>query len=351
MNLELNHGEGNPRNSEGSFVELNDGRIMMIYTRYTGGDGWDHGEADLARCIFSPETKTWSAPEIVIKNKAMNVMSVSLLRLQSGKIGMVYLEKTRLGESEYVDCRPWFRFSEDEGETWSEPIAMTDVPHAYLVFANDRLVQLKSGRLIIPGAFYHYGWSYGILFCFLSDDEGHTWRRSMHYCYPPHWISSGLTEPGIVEREDGSLLMWARTNAGMQYRTFSYDGGEIWREAIPASQWMSPESPMNIKRNPWTGEMVAVWNDSDIWHGVIPEPCSWGRTPLVMAYSDGDGEYWHSHILVEDAPDRGFCYVGMLFPSWAKDHVFLAYCCGADNGVLNDLKVNYVELKKSDRRP
>jgi len=34
--FEIPHGEGNPRNSEGSFVTLKDGRILFAYTQYDG---------------------------------------------------------------------------------------------------------------------------------------------------------------------------------------------------------------------------------------------------------------------------------------------------------------------------
>ena len=34
--FDLPHGVGNPRNSEGSFVRLQDGRILFVYSRYNG---------------------------------------------------------------------------------------------------------------------------------------------------------------------------------------------------------------------------------------------------------------------------------------------------------------------------
>ena len=40
-------GPGNPRNSEGDFIQLNDGRILFVYTHFTGG-GDDHSAAHLA---------------------------------------------------------------------------------------------------------------------------------------------------------------------------------------------------------------------------------------------------------------------------------------------------------------
>ena len=40
--LTLPTGEGNPRNGEGTFIRLKDGRIMYTYTRYYGDDWHDH---------------------------------------------------------------------------------------------------------------------------------------------------------------------------------------------------------------------------------------------------------------------------------------------------------------------
>src|SRR5262245_16081764 len=40
-------GPGNPRNSEGAFIALKDGRVLFVYTHFTGG-GSDHAAAHLA---------------------------------------------------------------------------------------------------------------------------------------------------------------------------------------------------------------------------------------------------------------------------------------------------------------
>jgi hypothetical protein len=59
-----------------------------------------------------------SHDEVVIENEAeINVMSVSLNRLQGGRIGLLYLRKNSL-----TDCRPVIRFSDDEAGSWSKPI-------------------------------------------------------------------------------------------------------------------------------------------------------------------------------------------------------------------------------------
>ena len=103
--LELRPGAGNPRNSEGAFVTLKDGRILFVYTHFTGGGG-DHSAAHLAGRYSSDGGRTWTQEDrmIVPNEGGMNVMSVSLLRLQSGEIALFYLLKNSL-----QDCRPVMR--------------------------------------------------------------------------------------------------------------------------------------------------------------------------------------------------------------------------------------------------
>ena len=45
----------NPRNSEGAFLTLKDGRVLFAYTRYSGND-WDDGApADIYECVSGPD--------------------------------------------------------------------------------------------------------------------------------------------------------------------------------------------------------------------------------------------------------------------------------------------------------
>ncbi len=46
--LDLPPREGNPRNSEGAFIELRDGRILFVYSQFIGASGSDHAKARLA---------------------------------------------------------------------------------------------------------------------------------------------------------------------------------------------------------------------------------------------------------------------------------------------------------------
>ena len=86
----------NPRNSEGDVIQLKDGLLCLIYTRFTGGSG-DHATADLAMRTSDDDGKSWSDDKIVVRRPGgLNVMSVSLLRLANGKIAVsgrgIYVE-------------------------------------------------------------------------------------------------------------------------------------------------------------------------------------------------------------------------------------------------------------------
>ena len=55
--LFLKTGKGNPRNGEGSFIRLKDGRIMYAYTQYYGDDWNDHATARIAAYYSSDEER------------------------------------------------------------------------------------------------------------------------------------------------------------------------------------------------------------------------------------------------------------------------------------------------------
>ena len=209
--LELTHGRNNPRNSEGAFVALKDGRIMYAYTRYYGKSWSDEATAEIAARYSDDHGRTWTKrDEIIVKNEGKrNVMSVSLLRLHDGRIGLWYLRKNSL-----LDCRAHLRTSRDEGRTWSKPTLCIPAD-GYFVTNNDRVVQLKTGRLIVPASLHMGSWREnklvtdfdhrGIAMYFYSDDAGRTWSRSQWHAVGPK-VDSGLQEPGCVALKRGRLL-------------------------------------------------------------------------------------------------------------------------------------------------
>ncbi len=341
--LRLEPGPGNTRNSEGAFVELRDGRIMLIYSRFLSGRGGDHDPAELAARFSADGGLTWSKrDDIVLGNEAgLNVMSVSLLRLDDGDLLLFYLLKNALS-----DCKPVVRRSSDDGTTWGDPVDMITDNDGYLILIADRVVVSASGRLIAPIADHGPAWTNdpvatGEAVCYLSDDQGRSWRRGRGIAaVADDPTGTGLQEPGIVQLRDRRLLMFSRTVLGSQYLCHSDDDGETWTQPVP-SDIRSPRSPASIKRIPSTGDLLLVWNDSydpgHSRHGA--------RTPLTAAISADDGRTWRRRQVLEDDPNGHYCYTAMHFVAGDPERVLLAYCAGDSrrNG-LATLQVTSVDV-------
>lgn len=343
--------QGNPRNSEGAFIDLTDGRIMFAYSCYQGDSGSDDAHAVIVARYSHDGGGTWSEATTIAtasEHQAMNVMSVSLLRMSNGDLGLFYL--IRRG---WHDTRLHLRRSTDEGQTWGEAICCIPAP-GYFVTNNDRVIRLTSGRLIIPAAYHRMRgestthWSSfdarGVVYFYLSDDDGMTWRESKNpVVLDEPRTRRGLLEPGVIELQDGVLWSWQRTDLGNQYESFSYDGGETWTKPA-VSAFTSPDSPLSMKRMPQDGALLAIWNPIPNYQTRQIVPGTSGRTPFVAAMSRDEGRTWAQWMTIEAEEERsGCCYTAIHF---TKEAVLLAYCAGTaeDKGCLNRLKIRQIGL-------
>ncbi len=333
--LKIESGPDNPRNSEGAFIGLRDGRILYVYSRFLGSNGSDHAPAQLVGRYSSDAGLTWSKEDKVIVDKEgdMNVMSVSLLRLQNNKIALVYARKNSLD-----DCRPQMRISDDEGKSWGRPISIIADKKGYFVVNNDRVIQLKNGRILIPVSLHKTSstkWNNkGILQCYYSDDQGLTWKSGKAVPAPDEIITQ---EPGLVEFKNGTVMMFIRASGGFQYRSFSSDQGITWSVAEP-SNIPSPISPASIKMIPGSEDLLLVWNNNGA-NG--PGYFKGKRTPLTVAISRDGGKNWEKEKNIENDPDGTFCYTAIHFNG---DHVLLGYGVGAGlpNSYIRRLSLNWV---------
>lgn len=320
-----------PRNSEGDIIELKDGSLLLAYSRFSGG-GADDSRADICARVSRDGGQTWSDDRVLVlcEGKA-NVMSVSLVRLNTGEILLFYLRK-----NSFNDCRLYVRRSSDELATLSEPICATP-PLGYHVVNNARVLLLPSGGLVVPAAVHPCPDEktfdgHGIPRTFFSDDGGHTWRADATAVRPVPRSDVILQEPGVLLLEDGRLWMWLRASGGYQYASVSHDLGQHWSEPRPTGL-ASPLSPASLKRVPWTGDLLAVWNDHRGRRVELKEK----RTPLSVALSADDGRSWSAGRPIESDPEGCFCYTSI---TWVKDRAILAYSCKVKNfGSLAGLKI------------
>lgn len=319
ITLELPPSDNNPRNSEGDFISLKDGRIMFVYSRYSGDSSSDHAPASLAARYSADGGTTWTTEDqIVVPNEGgMNVMSVSLLRLQNGNIALFYLRKNST-----EDCIPMMRISQDEGESWSEPTACITDQAGYFVLNNDRVIQLQDGRLLMAVALHNTPggeWSNrGELHSYYSDDNGQTWKSGEAVPNPEEILTQ---EPGLIELKDGRIMMFIRAGGGFQQLSYSSDRGQSW-SPVEKSNIPSPVSPATIERIPNSDDWLLVWNNND---GSNPE-MKGKRTPITVAVSKDEGKSWHYIKNLEEDPDGWYCYIAIHFLE--SEDMLLSYCAG-----------------------
>lgn len=320
--LGLTPSADNPRNSEGDFITLKDGRILFVYSHYTAGTGGDHDPAFLAGRYSHDGGMSWTTEDvIVVENEGgMNVMSVSLLRLQNGEIALFYLRKNST-----EDCIPMMRISKDEARTWSDPIPCITDRKGYFVLNNDRVVQLKDGRLLMPVALHNVPggkWeNRAALYCYHSDDNGRTWHASSQV---PNSGETITQEPGVIEMKDGRIMMYIRASGGLQQLSYSSDRGETWSHIEPGNI-PSPLSPATIEKVPESGDWILVWNNND---GTNPGTAN-KRTPLTVAISKDEGQTWERVKHIHDDPDGWYCYTAIHFVD--NKHLLLSYCAGSQS--------------------
>ena len=321
----------NPRNGEGDFIRLPDGRIMFAYSEYYTTEMDDHAPSQITAVFSSDEGESFGDRRVLVapSEGVLNRMCVSLLKMQNGDIGMFYGEKY-FSEDGRIFMRLMLTRTKD-GESFTEPINCAEGIQ-YSVFENARVIRLSSGRILLPSNDHPYDENNklklrGINEFFYSDDDGKTFHKfAARYENPNTSVSSGLQETGVIEIEGERILAFSRTDASCQYLALSEDGGETFTTPQPSLFFTSPCSPMHM-RHLQNGKTIAVWNP------VPPTPIRetpYTRTPLACAVVDGKGEKFLGDLLtvpakvflLEDDLKEAYCYPAVFAE---KDYFLCAY--------------------------
>ena len=318
--ITLDHVSHSP--SYGSVVTLKDGRLM-----WASGSGTADPVRPLEAIHSGDQGSTWGA-RTYLKHAdgqpVTGVMDVNLLRLHSGALGLAHRSASPTPEERLGNYTGQLSFhrSEDEGETWAQPVPINP-PGTHAVFTNDKSIVLKDGRIIVPfyGStgprllpFKKYRTQLGEEFtnaeqgvmayaaAYYSDDEGETWTRSLNEIHVTldHGALGRYSfgESAVVELIDGNILMMGRTNLGTFYQCHSRDRGETWSEPV-ASALACPPSPCSLIRLPGTGDLMVAFNQISRWETMI----GLYRHRLSCAVSRDEGKTWENHRNLESLDD------------------------------------------------
>lgn len=332
--------EKNPRNSEGDFAVLKDGSILFAYSRYHGGSAEDEAPCDIAGMISRDGGNSFEhLPEMLVtaeQHNTENIMSVSFCRLDDGTLCLFYLAKFGASSAYFMRRAVGDETKFGEAETCIE--LSKDI---YYVINNCRICKLPDGRLLVPAARHRItknnggrgGEYFGTCQIYGCDKDGRNWHTVSDVIEMPNpgHSETGLQEPAVSILPDGRFYGYFRTDRCFQFESFSEDEGRTWTTPVPSS-FTSPESPMLISKNPYTGIYYAVWNPVPNYNGRYKEEvwCHAGRFPFVMAQSE-NGIDFSEFVSIEDVPEHGYCYPAIYFLS--ENEMLMSYCCGGkDDG-------------------
>jgi len=252
---------------------------------------------------------------------------ITFLRLQDGRLALL---AHRHVEGLHGGGLPAISFSADDGKSWT-PARTIGEPEGVWYVMNDRMIQLKSGRLVVPVSHMPQGTGTyegdrNLGLCFFSDDVGETWQRSSK---PADLADErGMAEPCVAEVEGDRLLMLARTGSGCNYAAWSDDGGDTWSSPEPTTQTAACSS-LTLKTLP-DGRLITFYNHAE----PLGPGAFFPRTPLCYAVSADGGRTWGEPVVVDDAGvllnDRQNIYPSICFTD--EGMVVVYSCHEADPG-------------------
>ncbi|MBQ9873291.1 MAG: exo-alpha-sialidase [Thermoguttaceae bacterium] len=287
----------------GPFVRAADGAIVTV----NGTES--HWSVD--------EGKTWESAPALDKEK-FQILDFSIVRAKDDSLVVAFdngkeLKSGKWNEGSVKDWEiPVYSIrSEDNGRTWSEPVAL----QRDWVGALRAMTTLESGRIVLA-AMAIEPWHHNIP-VYYSDDQGRSWTKTQTIDMKGSKINDhdGAMEPKILQKKDGSIYMLIRTTRGVFYRSISKDEGVTWSE---------PE-PTGIENNNSFGELaklsdgrwVLVWNRDEKFpaFGYEPDPKDWvvedmsyswirRRNELSIAFSSDEGETWTDPVVIARTPNE-----------------------------------------------
>jgi N-sulfoglucosamine sulfohydrolase len=259
--------------------------------------GAERQDIDLVYKRSTDRGATWS-PMILLEDpgelwSAANPATV--VDRTNERVWLFYL-RSRPGRSTHTsrpgtdDMQTMARWSDDHGQSWSDPLDLTviardmkDPNWRASVPGPGGAIQSRTGRLLVPV------WKYPFAnLAIYSDDHGLTWARGQ---FVPG--TEGGDEAQVVELPNGNILMDVRQNSGPhRWLTESSDGGETWAMPRPGQA---------VTRVACALERITIGapgkeRDYLLWTG----PKGPDRRRLVIRSSDDHGKTFGGERLVWD---------------------------------------------------
>lgn len=266
-----------------SIITLPSGTVLALCEARYGGD---KSPTDLVLRRSLDNGESWGKIETILKGQGGAIMNPTPVFDESN--GTLWLFVNYLRKTVGYD-RLWAVKSLDEGVTWSDPIDLTpDLGPVHIGPATG--VQLKNGRLIIPGRDGDEDTKSLVVY---SDDSGKTWKKG-------DLAKPDTNESQAVELADGKLMINMRSENGSGLRgvAISDDGGETWSQAYDDSTLIDPVVQATIKRYSLKEEngknRILFANPAQSERG--------NRTNMTVRLSYDEGKTWPVSKVIHEGP-------------------------------------------------
>ncbi len=224
--------------------------------------------------------ETWTRPELLFDHPNRGVWGTEIFTEANVCLGFVH---TFDAPSHYLELRTALSFSNDNGISWSEPIAPHGIPANMSVRQG---ICSSDGTWIFPVYWQecNKGWtlpameastpfSSGVI---RSTDHGETF--SLHGYITAE--NQTLWESNIVETADGLLMLIRADRTNVLYKSMSTDGGIGWSAAEP-TDIPSPGTKITLLKHK---ERILLLHN--------PTNCEIGRKRIELWVSEDQGETW-----------------------------------------------------------
>lgn len=290
-------------------LELNDGCVLAAWF-----GGRFEKDPDTAVWIARRADGVWQKPQKLIDVVNIAAWNPVLFRLNDDSIVLYCKIGTEIQKwhTEYVR-------SYDEGKTWSEPkeLVCGDVGGRGPV--KNKPIYLSDNKTILaPASLEGDCWN---AFVDISEDNGESWcmselvplrrinpneRRIRDRVYNKHFcFGRGVIQPTLWEDSDGVVNMLLRSTSSRIFRSESRDKGRTWSLAYDTGLPNNNSGIDLAKLN--DGTLVLAYNPREN----IPGMTKGARTPLILSYSEDNGESWNELCVLEDE-DGAFAYPSII---------------------------------------
>ncbi len=301
-------------------AKTNGGRLWACWV-----GGGDSPKAFFVLGSSDDDGKSWSEPRFVV-----DMHSSELPEPMSTLVGNLWTDPSGrlwwfLGQSMgQYDGRAGVWASvcsnpDTEAPSWSEPVRIW---HGYTL---NKPVVLKSGTWLLPvslwdrrfisapfGELFHELDDQRMAHVFASVDQGKTWTRRGGVLIP----DSEFDEHIMIEREDGSIYLTARTHANGIWESVSSDEGASW--SVPQYSGISNCSARHLMIKLKSGRVLLVK------HGGKIDSTTDVRSHLCAFLSEDGGRSWKGSLLLDERsaisyPDGFQSEDGYIYVSYDKN--------------------------------